>query len=200
MAKDHEAVKKHIRDIAVGVFLEHGYKGATMRSIAKSCDMPLATLQYYYSKKIEIFNDIVTPMIANTALLLYKLTNPAIKDGGVDPAYIEELVAAMEEHIVNFRQALILTMRESRGTPYENRSQELLGQLQQQIPLIMERMRGQKPIMDEYKKAYTSIIAEMSIDLMVAVARRYEPKAWVHDILYEGIMYSYRSLEQLSRR
>lgn len=198
--KDHEAIKTEIRTKAVTVFVQNGYKGATMRKIAEAVDMPLATLQYYYAKKDRLYDEIVQPIMQNSAMMMKKMADPVVIDHKVSEDFIADLTHDLVNHIDRYRDGVILNMRVSHGSPYENRGNELIQGVEHMvIPAILYKIAGREIELDSYQKNYTAIIAQMVIDLMIAVALRYEKNArWVYDVLYDGVYGSYKSLERLA--
>lgn len=196
---DREKVKKEIRDAALQVFLEYGYQKATMRKIAKACGMPLATMQYYYNKKMEIFLDISTPAKSSTILFMKKLSDPVIINGEIDDNYIEELTSILETHLKTYHKIIYLNIRQSHGTPFENRYEELVSETKKVILVILKKISDNQVIISNYIEKYIGIVAQMVIDLVVAVAQNYEDEEWVHDILKEGILNNYKTLLKLAK-
>jgi AcrR family transcriptional regulator len=59
----------NIRRVATDVFARHGYHGASLRQIAKACEITLGTLYHYYPSKqdllAELMSDALQPLITS---------------------------------------------------------------------------------------------------------------------------------------
>ena len=59
----------NIRRVATDVFARHGYHGASLRQIAKACEITLGTVYHYYPSKqdllAELMSDALQPLIAS---------------------------------------------------------------------------------------------------------------------------------------
>ena len=200
MAVDHQSVKKKIYQAALPLFLESGYKGATMRRIARASGMPLATMQYYYRQKSDIFFDLAMTPREDTNRFVEKLRYPVIIGGRVDERYIADLSRIMTGHINRHHNVIILNLRHSTGTPLEQRSRELVMSIHEIVIGTLRQLADRPVIIDDYLNRYVKVLVKMIIDLVVTISEYYEPGTWVYDIIYDHISDTFRKLEVLANR
>ena len=212
MSVDKTGVREQIMNSALDVFLEYGYKGAGMRKIAQAAGMPLATMQYYYRYKQDIFTGLAASVIRDTNYFLNRLQNPVFRRGRVDSSYLDELAEILFSHVAKNGKKILLTLRKNQGTPFEGRNKELVRQTESAIENILAAIAGKKPDLNNYRRKQITIIARMVIDLVVSVAELSTEEAgrsnsegegphapqWAYDILQAGIRESYGYLEKLA--
>ena len=213
MSVDKIVVREQIMHSALSMFLKHGYKGATMRKIAQAVGMPLATMQYYYRYKLDIYTDLAAAVIRDTNYFLQRLQNPVITGGHVDEAYLEEVAEILFRHVERNGKKILLTLRKNEGTPFEGRNKELIQQTEHAIENIVTAVAGKPPVFHPYQQKQITVIAQMIIDLVVTVTKLYTEEQdareggtggasdyrWAYDILAAGIRESYGYLERLAR-
>ena len=199
MAVDHEAVKKRIYWAALPVFVKQGYKGATMRKLAQAAGMPLATMQYYYRRKIDIFLDLANTAQADTMRFMQKLSQPVIHEGQIDRQYITELTKTLYDHVTRNHRVIVMNLHHSKGTPFEERTQQLVSATRDIIFGIIHQLSQGTVTVDHYLKKEMEVMARMVIELTAVVAEHYEPGEWVYDILHKGIHGTVMAIEDLAR-
>ncbi|MEM9708469.1 MAG: TetR/AcrR family transcriptional regulator [Pseudomonadota bacterium] len=59
IAKDHDAKRRHILDVAAEVFAREGIARASMNEVAKACGISKANIYHYYASKDEVVFDIL---------------------------------------------------------------------------------------------------------------------------------------------
>lgn len=113
-----EEVKNKIHEAAVKEFKEKGFKSASMRSIARNSGMTVGNLYRYFQNKEALFSAVVTPAYNMVLHLINEHNHPSIDD------QLEEFLEFMANAIVDIfmkqRDALLILIDGSEGTPYEN--------------------------------------------------------------------------------
>lgn len=137
--KQREERRKKILDVSLTLFSENGYKGATMRTIAKLADMPLSSIYRIFKDKDEIFSCLVNTAIQETGALLSLIMSPEIKDGQVSQQHLDLLFQQMQYYIKLHKQIHILTQASSSGSVFRNRMEEILREYSQGIVTMISQ-------------------------------------------------------------
>lgn len=90
-AKDHDAKRAEIMNIAARTFAEAGYHGASMSALARECGVSKALIYHYYSSKEALLFDIIESHLSDLIAAV-----EAVDDPGADPkARLRRLVSAL---------------------------------------------------------------------------------------------------------
>ena len=124
-------VRNSIDDAALKVFFEKGFFSAKMADIAKTADISVGNIYRYYKNKEDLYHAVVPPeRVSAIKEMLVRRIEAAhgiadLRMSGPEDTYwiiFEEQLEFMLEH----RQLVVILLRKSRGTVYENFQQELV--------------------------------------------------------------------------
>lgn len=118
-------IKEKILEISKAEFMEHGYKDASMRTIAKKTGVSLGNIYNYYKNKDAIFSKVVAPPM----IQLKKLNEMFMDDYFFDLNIITHKMKALElqysiEFLNQYRDELNLIFFKSYGSSLQNYKDE----------------------------------------------------------------------------
>lgn len=99
--------KDSILEVAKKQFAKKGYRGTTMSSIARACDMNKASLYYYFSSKKDLYREVLTKIYS-------EISESFTSSMAQSKDYIErakELVAITIDFIANNRDLVEIAQR-----------------------------------------------------------------------------------------
>jgi AcrR family transcriptional regulator len=88
-----QASAQLIRAAAIGVFVEHGYHGTSVREIAQAAGISVAGLYHHFRSKLDILIGLMDVVMDD----LFTATSEAVAKAGDDPA--DQLRAAVTAHV-----------------------------------------------------------------------------------------------------
>jgi len=125
-----DEVKAEIDQAAVHIFMEKGYRRASMKEIALNAGTSVSNIYNYYPNKMELFSTLVEPMIGRIHRLLGTLMNEEEGRSFTEEAFRGEfeqtLVRLISEFLGIGHRALLLLFDRSEGTPYEASREEIV--------------------------------------------------------------------------
>ena len=122
MQTQNDDIRKRILEAAEKEFLEKGFKGASMRSIAKEAEVGLSNIYNYFRNKNEILVEVLTPLLDAFDEMIEEHNSPKYlsKDIFTSEEYQLEHTERFVQLIVKFKKELKLLLFHSYGSSYEN--------------------------------------------------------------------------------
>jgi len=125
-----EEVKDEIDRAAVRVFLEKGYRRASMKEIARIAETSVSNMYNYYSGKLDLFTALVQPVLGSIHRLLDSLIEQEEELSLTEKSSREEferlLIGTLSEFLGFRREPLLLLFDKSQGTPFESSRDEMI--------------------------------------------------------------------------
>lgn len=117
-----EDIQRRIREAAEKEFLDKGFKGASMRSVAKDAEVGLSNIYNYFKNKDEILGEVLSPLLNAFDELLEQHNDPRYisKDIFTSEEYQLEHTERFVQLILKFKKELKLLLFHSHGSSYEN--------------------------------------------------------------------------------
>ncbi len=78
-AKDHDAKRAEIMNVAARTFADAGYHGASMSALARECGVSKALIYHYYSSKEALLFDIIESHLADLIEAVEAVDDPAVE-------------------------------------------------------------------------------------------------------------------------
>lgn len=125
-----EAVKAEIDRAAVRVFLQKGFRRASMKDIARIAGTSVSNMYNYYSGKLVLFSALVQPVLGSIHRLLDSLIEQeeglALTEKDSRQEFENLLIGTLLEFLSLRRESLILLFDKSQGTPFESSRDEMI--------------------------------------------------------------------------
>jgi len=125
-----DEVKAEIDRAAVQVFLEKGYRRASMKDIALIADTSVSNIYNYYPNKMELFTSLVEPVLGRIRHLLKSLMEEEEGRSFTEEAFRSEfertLVGLISEFLAIGHRELLLLFDRSEGTPHESSRESII--------------------------------------------------------------------------
>ena len=125
-----EEVKADIERAAVQVFLEKGFRQASMKDIARLAGTSVSNMYNYYSGKLDLFSALVQPVLGSIHRLLDNLIEQEEELSLTEKSSREEferlLIKTLSEFLGFRREPLLLLFDKSQGTPFESSRDEMI--------------------------------------------------------------------------
>jgi len=103
---DGERTRERILDAALPLFAEHGYAGASIRTIAKAAGVNVATLAYHFEDKDGLYLTVVQRLHENL-----EAGFPEVEIGPSPADTVESIVRTAWAFVMSHRQHIRLLMR-----------------------------------------------------------------------------------------
>jgi AcrR family transcriptional regulator len=100
--------RQRILDVAVDLFIEHGYAGTSVRDISERLGMTKGSLYYHFASKEDVLNALVKPLLDDLDAFVADadpLTGAATV-GRDERALVERLVTLLDRHGVLLRSLM----------------------------------------------------------------------------------------------
>jgi AcrR family transcriptional regulator len=100
--------RQRILDVAVDLFIEHGYAGTSVRDISERLGMTKGSLYYHFASKEDVLNALVKPLLDDLDAFVAEadpLTVGPFADRD-ERALVERLVSLLDEHGVLLRSLM----------------------------------------------------------------------------------------------
>ena len=114
-------IQEGILKAAEEVFLEKGYKDASMREIASRAGVTVSNIYHYFTNKDEIFRTILKPVLNDLYAMIYnhdadQMTIDVFMDSDYQKMSVREYIRLVSEH----RDRLRLLLFQAQGSVLEN--------------------------------------------------------------------------------
>lgn len=141
-----EDIQERILDAAEKVFLEKGYKDASMREIALKAGVTVSNIYHYFTNKDEIFHTILKPVLNDLYAMVYnhnaeQMTIDVFVDSDYQKASVQEYIELVSEH----RERLRLLLFQAQGSALENFRSEYTDLMTRTISVFFRGMKKKYP-------------------------------------------------------
>ena len=139
-----KGIEKEILEIAKAEFFEKGYKGTSMRSIAKKTSITLSNTYYYFENKDALFLEIVKPLKAKLDMMFGVWHNTDTIEISIDaytnPEYQQQSVKALVELAIKYKEEFKLLLFQSQGSALENIKKTYIDSATQSGGIYMKKL------------------------------------------------------------
>lgn len=183
-----EIIRERIKNGALIEFKEKGYSKASMRNIAKNCDMPLSSIYRHFESKEEIFREVVKPSLQGTDRLISFFLQPVLDGKRLDDAYLGELIAELRkfiEHDYHFSIAAIASQHEE---IFKKRQMEIFEKEKKLILHICRFYLGKKVTLTRADSILLDVLAKTMISLVNELIAHFEKSKQYNIVLKKAII------------
>lgn len=115
-------IRKTILLVAREEFLAKGFKGASMRAIARQANVGLSNIYNYFDNKDEIFKEVLSPLLTALDKRMDDHNDPRFIDIEVfsSEAYMREMVDMFVQLIKVYKNELKILLFHAHGSELEN--------------------------------------------------------------------------------
>jgi AcrR family transcriptional regulator len=140
-----DEVKAEIDRAAAEVFMEMGYRRASMKEIALRAGTSVSNIYHYYPNKMKLFSTMVQPVLYSIHRLLDSLMEEEEGRSFVEADFRGEfeqtLVRLISEFLDIGHQGLLLLFDKSEGTPYAASREEIIQFMEKHFSDSLPRSR-----------------------------------------------------------
>ena len=151
-----KGIEKEILEIAKAEFFEKGYKGTSMRSIAKKASITLSNTYYYFENKDALFLEIIKPLKTKLDMMFGVWHNTETIEISIDAytnaEYQQQSVKALVELAIDYKKEFKLLLFQSQGSALENVKKIYIDSATQSSGIYMQKL----------SEKYTDLNIEMS--------------------------------------
>ncbi len=119
-----KGIEEEILEIAKSEFFEKGYKGTSMRSIAKKASITLSNTYYYFDSKDALFLEIIKPLKDKLDMMFGVWHNNETIEISIEAytnaTYQQQSVKALVELVIKYKEEFRLLLFQSQGSALEN--------------------------------------------------------------------------------
>ena len=135
-------IQEGILKAAEEVFLEKGYKDASMREIASRAGVTVSNIYHYFTNKDEIFRTILKPVLNDLYAMIYnhdadQMTIDVFMDSDSQKMSVREYIRLVSEH----RDRLRLLLFQAQGSVLENFRSEYTDLMTRTISVFFQGMK-----------------------------------------------------------
>ena len=139
-------IQEGILKAAEEVFLEKGYKDASMREIASRAGVTVSNIYHYFTNKDEIFRTILKPVLNDLYAMIYnhdadQMTIDVFMDSDYQKMSVREYIRLVSEH----RDRLRLLLFQAQGSVLENFRSEYTDLMTRTISVFFQGMKQKYP-------------------------------------------------------
>ena len=194
-------IKNRIDDAALKVFFEKGFFSTKMADIAKTADISVGNIYRYYKNKENLYYAIIPPeRVSAIKEMLVRRIEAAhgiadLRKPGPEDTYwviFEEQLEFMLEH----RQLVVILLRKSRGTVYENFQQELIETIKLLTHSYMESVNKRLESTPEFEFTLDLIYTHL-MNAFADTLERFENKRQARLIIKSYLGYHLAGLKML---
>lgn len=163
-----DEMEKRLLDAAQSEFMEHGFRGASIRAIVKSARTTIGNFYNYFENKEAIFCTLVDDVYNGFVYILQHHNDVAIVEIDIENASASILRQAISEQIEKVLPQLdysfMLLIEKSNGTKYSHVKQELINLISEHFLIHIEETNSKYPYPE-----IGSILALQLIDGSLAI-------------------------------
>ncbi|MCR4954432.1 MAG: TetR/AcrR family transcriptional regulator [Treponema sp.] len=165
-------VSKRLIEVAKKEFLENGFEGASIRTIAREAQTSPRAVYTRFENKEELFAAVIEPvysdfikMFKNDKIIYWERARQ--KDFSTNP---EDFYLRYLDYAYQHKEQFFLVLKQSKGTRFENFTQYLceidLAELNKQLPQLLENFKQYQK--DQSTKLFLSTITYSFYDALFA--------------------------------
>lgn len=160
------STQKMFQEIGKKEFLEHGYKGASLRKIVSSAGFTLGAFYGYYHSKEELFQALVQEEAEYIRSYIQRIYDRVKKYPQeerifhITESFADELSEAVDYFILHQEELKLLLCR-AEGTVYENFLDTMMGITADNIGEETIRLTGQDTVFQLLIQAYYSMLVKV---------------------------------------
>lgn len=191
-----EEVKNQIENAAIDVFLEKGFKSASMKSIAKRAGTSVSNIYNYFEGKEKLYYAIVNPVYHDIEKLLNDFNENEKNEDFSDSNFIEGFIKLVANGIgiliKKNSKRIILLFDKGQGTKYEELKDRLISFLEKHFTMSLK----EKKTNGNVSSFVMHIIATNLVEGFLEIVRHYKNDKWVDDTINDFIKYHLRGMHQ----
>jgi len=162
MQKQKDNIRQEILKIARQEFFTHGFKNASMRTIAQKAQVGLSNIYNYFKNKDEILQEVLKPLVETLNQITAEHNKPhhiSINTFDKDQHW-DKHINAYVNLIYKYRNELDLLLFKSHGSSFENYKDEYINQHTQTGIEYLTKMKEKYPwINDQVSKFFIHTIS-----------------------------------------
>ncbi len=141
-------IQKNILEVAQKLFLEHGYRKTSMRTIAKEANVTLSNIYNYFKNKDEILEVILQPVFKDMEHIFSRHNDPYYTT--TNWFEIEDIseIDEFKEHvkfIVTYQKEFDLLLHNCSGSKYENIKDYFIDRYTESSRTYLQLMKDKYP-------------------------------------------------------
>ncbi len=141
-------IRETILEVARKLFLEHGYRKTSMRSIAKESGVTLSNIYNYFKNKNEILEVILQPVLMDLEQMLTRHNDPNyITTQWFEVDDVSE-IEDFKEHvqfIITYQKEFDLLLHNCSGSKYENIKDYFIDKYTESSRIYLQLMKDKYP-------------------------------------------------------
>ncbi len=176
-----DEVKNKILESAKKEFLEHGYQGASLRTIAKNLGLTKGALYPYFKNKEDIFTALVKGPAENLYQYMKKMQEEALsQDLSSQVDYANNEGPAQDDSWVNYiydnMDVFRLIALNSKGTKYQDFFSDLANLEKKSTLRYIENMREAKALYYDPDDMLVHILIDITIKSLISIIENDIPR------------------------
>ena len=169
-------------------FLAKNYKVASLRSIAKKCDISVSNLYNYFPNKLELYNFIVNPVKSYFLIIFGQFKDFEENYGFQDEKFIEFVVDKFGFMLTVYGQEFTILMEAGQGTEYSDFKQIVIEEISDHF---MEHAEGKS------NSKLMKIIATNFVNGMLEIAKMNLNRREKNKLLKQFMIYHFTGIQEL---
>ena len=147
MQKLKKDIRRQVIIQAKNEFTAKGFKGASMRTIAKNAKVGLSNIYNYFKNKDEIFKEVVSPVLAALEKRMEDHNNKQYitTDVFTSEQYLSEMINYFVDLVKHYKTELKLLLLQSHGSELENFKEEYIDRSTETGIEYIKRMKEKYP-------------------------------------------------------
>ncbi|MFW6182123.1 MAG: TetR/AcrR family transcriptional regulator, partial [Spirochaetota bacterium] len=182
-----QQVQSRIEQAAVELFLEHGYRGTTVRAIAGRAGMTSGNIYFYYPCKEALFASIVEPARRELEELIQSGQRAMLQADRLSPSVIQDNYRKAASLFGRRRLSILVLFAAGAGTPYQGMYQELVDRMSACIYELALTWSGRRQGGGLKEPFFYRLLGLFWVEGFLEIVRGFRGEEWAERMLHDYV-------------
>ncbi|MFW6138624.1 MAG: TetR/AcrR family transcriptional regulator [Spirochaetota bacterium] len=194
--EEKQKVKTCIENAAIEVLLERGYRGTTVREIARKANMTNGNIYFYYPSKEKLYESIVEPAYRELKQLIQSGQRMILQTNRLDPSLLQFNYQKAAHLFGKYRKNILVLFTSNVGTRYQPAYQNLIDEMSELIYEIAQSLavRKNKRVLKE--RFYFRLLGVYWVEGFLEIVRNFQDERWARQMLYDYVEVIFAGLDK----
>lgn len=189
-----EEIREMIFDSALTEFNGKGFKEASMRSIAEKSGMTVGNLYRYYKNKEDLFYAVISPAFNKVINIIKDTEKTSLVQSKTLNQLLEEIISKIVDVHRDHKDALMILLYGSKGTPYEQAREQITALIEKNIKILfIEKLQASGYPVDEF---FAHVLAVSHLAAIETVLKKCNDEDEIKNLMNTYFLFSLSDMTQ----
>lgn len=187
-----EEIRNTIFDSALTEFNDKGFKEASMRSIAERSGMTVGNLYRYYKNKDALFYAVISPAFNKVIDNIKDTEKTNLSHSKTLNQLLEEIISNIVDIYKEHKDALMILLYGSEGTPYEKAREQITALIEKNIKILfIEKLQASGHTVDDF---FAHVLAVSHLAAIETILKNCSNEGEIKNLMNAYFMFAFSNI------